>query len=240
MTYNILCGGLPVAGRSDRREAVENVIRAAAPDVLALQECVGFEVPGAMDAWAARLGLPHYAIARTTPYTDGLSYNVTVFSRFFMRKRAEFVQKPFQTGALLVHIDTPDGVLSLCNVHLHAFNESARLVEIEALLTAFGDAKPDIILGDLNAISRGDGYAPNDEFESRYDVSDRLAQGYSDLGAPAGMTHPSRLPADHSRQIARRIDYVWGREIAGAAVRVVRDEQAHLASDHFAVVVDFA
>jgi len=243
MTYNILCGGLPMPGAAARHDAIAAVIRAANPDIVALQECVGFEAPGAMENWAERLGLQYNILGVVAPYEDGYCYNVTVFSRFFLQKTAELRQKPFQTGGVFVRANTPLGNMEICNLHLHAFNEDERIAEVKAVLSTQAASASRILLGDFNAISARDSYPlETPEFERRFDaVSAIEAAGFVDLGAGAGMTHPSPAKADHDRKMPRRIDYVFASADIAAHphnARVIRGGQADVASDHYPVVVD--
>ena len=100
------------------------------------------------------------------------------FSRYRITN-TRCLQNGFQTGALIVDLtDTPMGTISVCNVHIHSYEEDKRLPEIQQVLSYEHNCDHQIILGDFNAISITDPYpsvtAP--EFERRFEVTDKIAQ----------------------------------------------------------------
>ena len=244
MTYNILCGGHPVAGGSARMADILSVIASEAPDILALQECTGFEDGPRMNDVARAVGLAHWALARGAVYDDGLRYGAAIFSRYPLRDTHVFAEDQFQAAALATECDTPLGRLALCNVHLHAFSEAARLVEIEDVMARQRGRGAQIVMGDFNAISRVDCYpADTQEFELRTDVTDLVGQDLKDVMADApAPSHFSPLRADHDRRVMRRIDYIFASDDLAGRVRdayVHRSETADRASDHYPVVAQF-
>jgi len=248
VTYNILSGGQARDFGVDRLEAILDVIASLGPDVLALQEANGFKAPTIIESFKRRLGLEYHAISTPAVYAgDGEVYNLVTLSRFPITKTCQHAGPHYETGGLETLIETPSCQISFCNIHLHSSDESARAAEIDAILGNREPADHHIVLGDFNAISRLDVYSDDaSEFELRFDVTDRLARDFVDVGARFKAshvpTHPSRQPADHTRKLHRRIDYVFGSEGIAARAQdafVVKTDEAHAASDHFPVVADF-
>jgi endonuclease/exonuclease/phosphatase (EEP) superfamily protein YafD len=90
--------------------------------------------------------------------------------------------------------------------------------QVREVLRAWGETRPAVIAGDLNAVPGSPELEP-------------LARsGFSDLALAAGADEAT-FPADAP---ARRIDYVWGIGVTGAQAHTV----ASTASDHRAVVVN--
>ncbi len=247
MTYNILCGGHPMPGGPSRLEAILEVIQYGSPDILALQEANGFDDPAVAAQISKTLGLPYYAVTQAPPFDDGKRYNVVTFSRYPIRNIHRFKGQAFETGALSLDADSPLGPISICNVHLHSTDEARRLAEIKTVLSYQDSCGPQIILGDFNALSCFDPYTDDEsEFGLQFDTIDEMNTRFIDLhhASRGGVcwTHPSRLPADHSRRLNRRIDYVFASPaVASHAgdVQAITSDRAHCASDHFPLIVDF-
>lgn len=247
MSYNILCGGLPVAAGGPRLEDILAVVRAEAPDILALQEANRFAENGLATRIGQELGLPFHALTPGALYDDGERYSVVTFSRWPIRDVHRFGETEFQAGAVAVSVATPRGDIAVCNVHLHAFSEAARLKELALVLAHQMRPAAQIVLGDFNAISARDSYGSDEsEFELRFDVTQRMEQDFTDTFADVPeadrRSHPSPLVADHSRTISRRIDYVFTtHDLADRVIsaRVLRGERADRASDHYPLVVEF-
>jgi len=247
MSYNILCGGQAHVNGTDRLAEILTLAASAAPDILALQEANHFDQPDLADRFAKALNLPHHAVAKAHPYTDGERYHVAVFSRYPIEQVHRFSPDQFQTAAISLLLNAPLGLISLANLHLHASLESSRLREIQTVLDFQRQFSRQILLGDFNAISRDDPYPSGQtEFEMLTLVTDEVSKRLSDLFADAPgephWSHPSRARADHQRTVPRRIDYIYASADLAAHAKnptVLRNETAHLASDHFPIFVDF-
>ncbi len=248
MTYNILCGGQPVAGGKYRLEDILAVIQNEAPDILALQEANGFTDAALLERFSDTISLPYHVLAKGAEYEDGKRYHVVVFSRYPLKQIHRFSECELESAAVAMMIETPIGAVSFCNLHLHSTSETARIRELECILAYLGKSGDQLVVGDFNAISRSDPYTSDaSDFELRYDVTDMLGEWLVDTcaqnSAKTLWSHPSNLAADHSISDQRRIDYIFATpELAGrvAEVGVVRSALAHRASDHFPVVVRFA
>ncbi|MBS9716472.1 endonuclease/exonuclease/phosphatase family protein [Pseudohalocynthiibacter aestuariivivens] len=247
MTYNILCGGLAKVNGEERLNSILETVQDCAPDILALQEANHFESPELAKRFSKALLLPYYALAEAAIYEDGERYNVIVFSRYPISKVYRFPDCQFQSAAISVMLETPVGKISICNAHLHAFSETHRVKELGCILAYQCGFQDQLFVGDMNAISRSDTYADDaTEFELNYEVTDMLNREFTDVFAatsgPDQWTHPSRIKADHTRKVFRRIDYVFASPSLSRRVvraKVITSEKAHRASDHFPLIVEF-
>jgi exodeoxyribonuclease-3 len=201
MTQNLLMGG------EQRFEALCRVLSTARPDVLVLQECLGWEDRVRLRELARILGVPdddrHLLLSLSNPRGSGNRYHLALLSRLpvvSVHVHTAGVAHSFLEAALTVSAErrgTRDTELLLLGAHLVAANEEARLAEAEVLLSraaphlARGGAV--VIAGDLNALSQRDPY-PGDLDErfarleitkygrpARFDVMRRFqAAGFTD------------------------------------------------------------
>jgi endonuclease/exonuclease/phosphatase family metal-dependent hydrolase len=152
LTYNILAGG----GR--RIEAIEQVIRAARPDVVGLQEVLRSET---LTALAHRLGM-HYALA---PSRSG--WHVGALSRWPLLEERGHGGPWMRRAMLEALVQPPDGIaVRLFVLHLRAqfsgprVGEKARLRELEYVLERMRGARearePHLALGDFNSLAPGE------------------------------------------------------------------------------------
>jgi len=247
MTYNILCGGLPHVNGTDRRKDILRLAEEHAPDVLALQEANGFDEEGVLETYSKALSLPHYALSRGALYEGHERYHVVIFSRYPISHIHEFAEGTFQSAALSVRLESPLGQFSLCAAHLHAYSETERIEELDYILAYQDKFEDQLILGDLNAISRSDGYAADDsEFELKYEVTDQLNQKLVDVFAKTPETKvptfPSKIASDNTCKLPRRIDYMFASQSLServASARVVTSDLARRCSDHFPLIAGF-
>jgi len=243
MTYNILTGGA-AASPDSRIDQILSVITDAKPDVLALQEANNFDSNGMMEKFAETLGLPYSFLAQGAVYEDGDRYNGAIFSRYPIGEVWTFPKTELQNAALSTLIETPLGPVSFCGIHLHAFSEDKRLPELKSILAHQSQFESQVLLGDFNAMCRGDTCnGAESEVEARYDVMDRMQDVYVDAIRAAGRepirSFPTGIAADHSFEGPRRIDHIF--VTPNLAERIVDAEVIHAgaaqtASDHFPVV----
>lgn len=212
MTQNILFGG------EARFEALCQVLAAARPDVLCLQECLGWEDGVRLPQLAQALGLPadeaHVYLSPSNPRGSGRRFHLALLSRLpILTARshtAGFGHSLLQaTLALppddaLPSAENPPKTLTVFGAHLVAGNEDQRLAETEVLLDHLNPhlhrGAPIVLLGDLNALSPEDPYPPDLDARftrlgitkygspPRFDVMRRL------LTAPLFDTLPQRAP----------------------------------------------
>ncbi len=223
MTFNIQSGARGL-------ERVAQVIRAAVPDVVALQEVdVGSTRAKGLDQTAelSRLtGLKYRAHFRTTDLFGG-AYGIAVLSRFPLEALAQY-PLPVPRGAeprtlahAVMEVDGREVSVYLTHLIRRPFNGNTRVRQsayVARLLAQ--DARPKLLMGDLN-----------DGPDSR--STRLLRRGLRDVVADTGTlggTYP--LPAFLP---TLRIDYVLACDaFTPVASRVLRVD----VSDHYPVVAD--
>jgi exodeoxyribonuclease-3 len=248
MTYNILDGGV------GREAAISEVIRAAAPDVVVLQEVMQ---PILLEHIAVTLDMtPYLAPGPERGRKVGLLSQVPVLSA--RSRRPWGTWRPW----LEVCLQLQDGqTLTIYGLHLVAFHpwfcELWRLWELRGLLRHIHQAAPGahLLAGDFNAVAPGD----RARFEAaplwvkaqlwpqagrvlRRALKSLLDTGYVDCFRAL---HPHEdgftLPA---RQPAIRLDYIFADPALSAhlrACRVVTEPEAvRVASDHLPALAEFA
>jgi exodeoxyribonuclease-3 len=190
MTFNILFGG------EDRFEAILALLARERPDVLVLQECLGWDDRERLGRLAEALGLPlddaHVLLGRSRPRGSGNCYHVVVASRRPLRSVRVHNNPHFQGHSLVQCELDAGGPLTLFGTHFDAHHEKFRFVEaryLRSLLepTAFREGLF-LLAGDLNSLSRRDPYpvdladkvrlAGTDKFghPPRFDVIDDLEE----------------------------------------------------------------
>lgn len=252
MTYNILKGGFNDDG-TDRFDALVNVIRAQAPDVLTLTECNHFERDGYRRFYAFERALGMRGLLGIAPS----GFHVAVFAR-----NAQFVQHELtadwvQHAILRVDMVLEDRPLSVIAAHLCPFGGAIRLNEAQFVA---GSARGEHVLlaGDLNALSPHDvshydpsSWSPRRRARHTLPVGGSLdtraievledaglidlARKYSTQFVPTALT-PLRAFESHYHV---RLDYLFATPALARTLRsveVIRGGQADYASDHYPVV----
>lgn len=183
MSFNILFGG----GDDARFASILEVVRAAAPDLLVLQECMEW-APGdaRVRAVAEAAGVPlapeHVAFGAARPRGSGRRYHVLAFSHPRILAARTHADPAVQAHALLeLELAWGDEGLRVFGTHLDAHDEDARLGEARFLRTLVPPAelatRPVLVVGDLNSLSPRDPY--------RDDLPARLrAAGVTKYGDP--------------------------------------------------------
>ncbi|PZW03744.1 Exonuclease III [Micromonospora phaseoli] len=248
MTWNIRTGGQDRGG-PDRRDRVAQVVAEQRPDVLAVQELRGLDVPG----FAARVGLRPYLA------NSWLGQPVAVLVRpAWPVLTAGPVRRPFHHAAQRVVVGTDAGPLTVLGTHLCPYSGTRRLVEAGWAAAALrrSRAGPALLAGDLNTLDPYDehvervgrlppGYRRRHLRSDGRTVDSRavarlLATGLVDLGAATGPTAPTGHGGAEFADM--RLDYLLGTGALAARltrVRVVRDAETELASDHYPVLAEF-
>lgn len=224
MTFNIQSGQRGL-------DTVAEVIRSAAPDIVALQEVdVGStraQGLNQVEELAARTGLRYQTHFRTTDLHGG-AYGVALLSRFPFVSRAQHAlpvpkgAEPRALGHVVLDVDGRE--VSVYSTHLtrRPFNGAVRRRQSVAILRLLArDARPKLLMGDLND--------DPDSVPVRL-LRRELTDAFASTGqGPAG-TYPLPLFLP-----TLRIDYVLADSaFAPRASRVLRVG----ASDHFPVVAD--
>ncbi|NOK36580.1 endonuclease/exonuclease/phosphatase family protein [Corallococcus exercitus] len=257
MTLNILMGG------EDRMPLLLALIAREAPDVLVLQECLGWEDGERLAQVAAALGLPateaHVRLGTARPRPSGRRYHVAVASRRPLRSARVHANAHFIGHCLLeCELETGAGPLTLFAAHFDAHHETLRFVEARYLRSliepgAFGE-RAFLLAGDLNSLSRADPYpvdladrvrrARLDKYghPPRFDVVDDL-EGFGWVDTlrlkPASPQWATARRQREGEVIDFRTDFVFAspplaRRLMGAQVVDVGT-----ASDHHAVTASF-
>ncbi|MEH1164422.1 endonuclease/exonuclease/phosphatase family protein [Micromonospora sp. CPCC 205539] len=257
MTWNIRTGGRDRGG-PDRWHLLVEVITAQRPDVLLAQELRGFDRPGVLDDFAARLGMrPYLAPSR-------LGQPVAVLVRPTLRTlSAGPVRRPWHHATARVVLATDAGPLTVLAAHLSPYSGGWRRLEAGWLAGALRRAPGRMALlgGDLNTLDPGTDHTERigrlaPAYRRRHLRRDRrtvdtravarlLAAGLVDLhaaggGPDEGLTAPTRHGGG-SEFSGMRLDYLFGTPAVAERVRdcrVVRGGAADTASDHYPVLAD--
>jgi exodeoxyribonuclease III len=188
MTLNVLLGG------EKRFDAIRELLAAEQPDLLVLEECLGWEDGARLSAVAEAIGIPadtdHTLLGVANARPSGLSHHIALVSRAPIARSR--IHTPREVAHCLVEaeLDLDGAPLRVLGAHLHANNEDSRLVEVSALLAiAPSDAlrtEAWILCGDLNSIARHDPYPA--------DLDDRLDRaGVHKYGHPPRFEVMDRL-----------------------------------------------
>jgi exodeoxyribonuclease-3 len=255
MTFNILFGG---EGRLDE---VVSLVRGVSPDVLVLQECLGW-APGDENVArvAAALGVPpderHALLGLARPRSSGRRFHVALFSRSPVVAWRAYDDAHFLAHCLL-EARLASGLV-VFGAHFDAHREALRFVEARYLRSRIdpGDFArgPHLLAGDLNSLSRRDPYpvdladrlraAGTDKYghPPRFDVVDELeAFGWVDAlyhrAPPAAWVTARRDRGGVC--IDYRTDYLFASPPLAAGLVGASVVESRGASDHGAVVATF-
>lgn len=187
ISYNVLYGAgadpdweraaaklSPFSYPGNRLPAVLEVIKAAQPDIVGIEEAAGWdkESPPRVQQIAAELGM-NYFLATTH---SGL--HVALFTRFKIVEAENLSERMGNVGALHVQLAAPDGQpVHVFVVHLDPFSAKTRAAELATMtaLMAPYQQLPTILLGDMNFFCLAD--SPNcQEFPVLSQAGWKLAQ----------------------------------------------------------------
>ena len=247
MTYNILDGG------AGREHLITEVVQAANPDVLVLQEIYD---NGLVETLADGLAMQHF-VAR-----GNSTRHMALLSRLPIRSATAYhPYPPIQHVALEAELEHPQfGVLWVFGVHLLPMLSLTREVwrtwEISAVLRRIGGRRrgPCLVVGDFNTVARDDPVeadpAPSLRRRLRWLQSRRAFRiaagrmqtaGFSDCcrrlhPRQPGYTFPTPNPGV-------RLDYIFASAPLAARLQscdvVTEPAAVQQASDHYPVVADF-
>lgn len=246
MSYNIAYGG--VDNNGSRIEHIINVVNDANPDFLAIQEAHDFEKNNfeRLKKISSETNLPYFEFSEGALYNDGERYPVASFSKSPIKHIYTFDDSAFAHAGLVTTVDSPVGELTLCNVHLHNRSEDERLRSIKTVLDYLSKFEKNIILGDHNALSRGDNYSDlsAEEFTyyelDRFEVADLLNNSHVDTALHLEKnnigTHPTIGMGHPISKTPIRIDYIFATKPLTTHLKykaVIKTETAEIASDHY-------
>jgi exodeoxyribonuclease-3 len=252
LTLNVLFGG------EDRFAALCALVAGARPDLVILQECVGWDEDDRLHAVAAAIGVPadpqHAVLAAANPRPSGIRYHVGLLSR------APIVRHAVHTEGVAhcvveAELALGDEPLTVLGTHLCARDEPSRLAEVDALLRL---VPPDalqrgayLLAGDLNALARHDPYPPDlaarvaragmDKYghPPSFAVIDRLlAAGWVDAlhAAPRSDRWVTARRERQGEVVDTRTDYVLLSPRVAQRLEVAEVVDVGTASDHHAVL----
>jgi len=257
MTFNVLLGG------EDRLDAICDIVAAEQPDLLVLEECLGWEDGARLAAVADALGIPaderHTVLGAANRRPSGRRFHVGLLSRAPIARSR--VHAPTDVAHCLVEaeVDSDSAPFAVIGAHLHANDEESRLREVEALLEIVpADAVQSgawILCGDLNSLSRHDPY-PDDLDDRlaragvhkyghppRFEVMDRLFQaGWIDALRERPRCErwvtARRARGDAGAVVDTRTDYVLLSPALAPRLVAADVVEVNGASDHHAVVAE--
>lgn len=174
MTFNVLQGG------EERFDAILTFLARESPDVLVLQECLGWDDGGRLRRVAEAMDVPqddaHLVLGQSRSRPSGRCYHVAVVSRPGLRSVSVHNDRHF-LGHCIVQCELDvNGPVTLFGTHFDAHHEKLRYVEaryLRSLLDAAAFREGQYVLaGDLNSLSRKDPYP--------VDLEDRLRKAGTD------------------------------------------------------------
>lgn len=251
VTFNVLVGG------EDRLDAICALLASARPDLLVLQECVGWEDGRALRAVAEAIGVPrldrHVTLGVAHARPSGQRYNVGILSRAPL-ERVALHTRNLAHCVVEAHVELDGEDVVVLATHLVSTDEDARLAEVAELVRI---APPEaiakgryVLAGDLNALARHDPY-PSDLDDrlaragmekyghpTRFDVMDRLfAAGWLDAlhVKPASTRWITARRERNGEVIETRTDYVLLSPVLAPKLASADVIDAGDASDHDAV-----
>lgn len=260
VTFNIWNRQGPWA---ERLPLIRDGLLALEPDVIGLQEVLGFPgLPSQADEIAAGTGW-HVHHVPAWHVGGGLTFGNALLSRFpLLDAQSLPLPSPPDLDTRTVafaRVDAPHGPLPVFVTHLtfQHHMSSARCAQVRALADhvkrlAPVDGPPPILLGDFNADPDSDemrflrGLTPLGG-ESVYFADAWLATAAQQPGAGPGWTYDRKNPyALRSREPSRRIDYVYVRgpdrhlrgEPLAARLALAEPHDGVWPSDHFALVAE--
>jgi endonuclease/exonuclease/phosphatase family metal-dependent hydrolase len=224
MSWNLKYGRHHTDGTVDL-ESVAATVERVDPDVLLLQEVSrGWPIGGGTDMaeWLSdRLEMPY----DWAPAADALFGNA-LFTRLPLSdvdmERLPFVQGPMQRSYLTATVQLDQGQLHLINAHLQHRTENTptRLVQSEAVLSAWDGAPHTVIVGDFN-------FWPSWPERELFDAAG-LVSAQDTTGHGGEFTTPTDDPNN-------RVDWIFGTPDLAFAEFAVLTDAAN--SDHFPLVV---
>lgn len=217
MTFNILLGG----GEDRRFSQILDVLRRCQPDILVLQECLGWE-DGVRLAQVEQVLQAQGRLGQARPRGSGKCYHLAAFSKLPMQDFQVHNDPSFLGHALIqFRVDWGGEPLTVFGAHFDAKNENLRFVEARYLASRIDpkDFEKGLyaLLGDLNSLSSHDPYPADLEallrqslttkyhLPPRFEVMTELAEfGWED---GLHLSPPARWVTAHRDRGGVQIDY---------------------------------
>jgi exodeoxyribonuclease III len=249
MTYNILDGAVGTLSK------IIKIVNQENPDYLTLNEANTFANDNnkILNQFSKETGFANFDIALSGEY----DYHVAVFSRYPFEDIKKI--QPLARACLITTINSPFGLISVASSHLTPYAENLRLPEIDLILDSQREYENRILMGDMNSLSKHDMYDKgminkfNDaqlkkfttDGEFRFDAIDKIiAFGYYDSAMQLGKNRDFTVPTPSNVDVAHakmRLDYIFLSKSLLPHLhtyRVVKNDLADEASDHYPVVIE--
>ncbi|NTU46500.1 hypothetical protein HGA88_02645 [Candidatus Roizmanbacteria bacterium] len=249
ISYNIRDGAV------DTFNQIIEIVQKESPDYLSLNEANTFAADDQklLKQFAERTGFPYFSIA----LSGEDDYHVASFSKHPFKKVYEV--HPLDRACIVGEIDSTYGPISIASFHLTPYSEDQRLPEIQRILEAQNGYEHKILMGDMNSLSRRDGYRDEmiEHFNEmqvkkfttngalRFDVLQTIENaGYVDSAVELDknmiftVPTPANIDTTHAQM---RLDYIFvSTSLAPhlTSYSVIKDELTHIASDHYPVKIE--
>lgn len=161
LTWNILFGG------EERFESILALLARVKPDVVVLQECLGWDEGDRLRRVAGALAVPyidkHAMLGHARARPSGRRFHVALLSRFPIVLTNTHAD-PEHVGHVILEaaVATPDGPTTILGTHFDSHGEDQRLRDARTLCTIAHPTRLAservLVAGDLNALSTRDPY----------------------------------------------------------------------------------
>ncbi len=249
MTYNIRDGA------EKTLLDVVDVVNSQSPDFLTLNEANTFAKNNKkiLLKFAKDTGFEFFDIA----LSGSGDYHVAIFSKYPIVKID--VLPLFARACIVVLVKTPLGTISVASTHLTPYSEDLRIPEINSILDFQKGHELSIIMGDLNSLSKQDGYDKKitDHFNEiqlkkfttlnklRFDVIDRINSfKYIDTAVQTKKNLKNTVPTQSNIDTSHsklRLDYIFISKALLPFLKsysVLKNAITEKASDHYPVFVE--
>jgi exodeoxyribonuclease-3 len=257
MTFNIFEGGDSLLrNRTYRLDLIARIVRNANPDVVALQECTGWDDDGqkTLHEFEQQVGM-----LALLAVTEGFPVGLLVKPEFGI-VFADALTQGFWHGMLDVTVaDADNQTTRFLNVHLHPSDPRVKSREIRKVLDRYDKGDRTIILGDMNSLSHLDNLKLSDlsdETQSRhvvkgefdFSVSRSLEDaGFVDAYAAIHEGNPAPTIPTAAARVSKftpaRLDYIYvspDLRDSLASIEVFQTEDSEFASDHYPIVMEMS
>lgn len=245
-TYNLF------EGAKDCYNRLIDFVKAQEFDVLCLQEINGWQNDdfARLKDFSDRAGFINYVYGNSNS-----EYKLATLSDIPINYQTNH-QEGFWHCAVEIRVDFAGQELTIVSLSLDPFKEEPRLREINKLLNKLDLAKPTIIMGSFNSLSRLDGYGPEyfDELikagitkygqeKLDFKVTDKLAEaGFVDAAAKFQHFEPTTPTAYAAGEPEppTRTDYIFvTKDLVGrvADFEVIKSEATDKLSDHYPLIL---
>lgn len=231
------------------------VVKKESPDFLVLNEANTFAKNNnaILKKFAEKTSFSYFEIS----LSGEKDWHVAIFSKYSLKNIYKL--KPLARACIITTIESTYGLISVASFHLTPYTEDLRQSEINSIISYQKPFKYKILMGDMNSLSRNDGYDENiikdfDEIrikkfttdgKLRFDVINKiLAEEYHDSAQQLGKNRDVTVPtqsAKGTKHSPMRLDYIFLSKSLSPYLHsysVVKNELTDIASDHYPVVVN--